>query len=239
MYSSTSSSNLVVPIAATTSPQPSNRLFQLAPTTSNYNYNKPLFMNSKRRITPQPNPLFHHQFLDNLPSAVGVSSSDEGDCYKDSTIEEEEAALEAVSEIIQEYGGDSVSKEEAYEMALNSPNYVKMLVDAVRELDELEISINKSSNSKEKQKSFKDKVYEMGQQKGDKGIVPFLESVVGLSLPSAMHLSRSYLSSQQTLPHLIVKVHSYILITIQEILLILTLINKRSPICQYVSHLYR
>lgn len=194
-------------------------------------------MNSKRRITPQPNPLFHHQFLDNLPSAVGVSGSDEGDCYKDSTIEEEEAALKAVSEIIQEYGGDSVSKEEAYEMALNSPNYVKMLVDAVRELDELEISLNKSSSSKEKQKSFKDKVYEMGQQKGDKGIVPFLESVVGLSLPSAMHLSRSYLSSQQTLPHLIVKVHSYILITIQEILLIL--INKRSPICQYVSHLYR
>lgn len=38
--------------------------------------------------------------------------------------------------------------------------------------------------------SFKDRIFEMVVEKRDKGIVPFLESSFGLSLPSTMHLSR-------------------------------------------------
>ena len=44
----------------------------------------------------------------------------------------------------------------------------------------------------------------MGKQKGDKGLVPVLESMVGLPLPSAMHIAR-YLSSH-TPPNLLHKV---------------------------------
>lgn len=109
-----------------------------------------------------------------------------------------------MSEIVKEYGGEDVTEVEADEMASNSPNYVRMLVEAVRELDELEIM--RESEGKEERGSFKEKVYGMGQRKGDKGIVPFLEGVVGLSLPTAMHLARMLLSSGQTLKDLVVKV---------------------------------
>lgn len=72
---------------------------------------------------------------------------------------------------------------------------MKMLVGSVSEL-----GFDQDSNS------FKDGVFEMGVEKGDKGIVPFLESYFGLSLPSTMHLSRLCLSSNQTLSKLVVKV---------------------------------
>lgn len=105
------------------------------------------------------------------------------------------SAVEAVSLIMREYSGGSLSDVECYRMAEKATNYVKMLVGSVCELGFDQDSC-----------SFKDRVFEMGVEKGDKGIVPFLESSFGLSLPSAMHLSRLCLSSNQTLPKLVVKV---------------------------------
>lgn len=131
---------------------------------------------------------------------------------KDSDIssedEELEQAREVVSEILQNFG---VSKDESIEIALNSPKYVKMLTDGVRELDELSLWNSWSSKEGEGGKvvvesgtQFKKKVYHMAKKKGDKGMLPLLESV-GLSLSSSMHLAR-YLSSQR-LPNVILKVH--------------------------------
>ncbi|WOH16249.1 hypothetical protein DCAR_0935799 [Daucus carota subsp. sativus] len=106
------------------------------------------------------------------------------------------SAIEAVSEIMRECSGGSLSGEECYRMAENSPNYVKMLVGSVCEL-----GFDQNSGD------FKERVFEMGVEKGDKGIVPFLESSFELSLPAAMHISRLCLSSNQSLPNLVVKVN--------------------------------
>ncbi|CAN4085065.1 unnamed protein product [Withania somnifera] len=119
---------------------------------------------------------------------------------------EECEAREAVSYYLQQLG---LSKEESMEIALNSPKYVRMLIDSVRDLDEFSLW-NSWSTTDEKAYiplelpvSFKRKVYLIAKQKGDKGVLPFLESI-GLTLSSATHLAR-YLSSQ-TLPSLINKV---------------------------------
>ncbi|KAK3015906.1 hypothetical protein RJ639_007642 [Escallonia herrerae] len=77
-----------------------------------------------------------------------------------------------------------------------------MLMGSVSDLDEWN-SWSSSSDAAVPRLTFRDKVYQMAQQKGDKGILPFLESI-GLSLSSAMHVAR-YLSSQP-LPALIPKV---------------------------------
>lgn len=114
---------------------------------------------------------------------------------------EEGEAREAVSFYLQELG---LSNEESMEIALNSPKYVSMLIHSVRDLDEFSLW-NSWSTTDEKPSipPFKRKVYLMAKQKGDKGMLPFLESI-GLTLSSATHLAR-YLSSQ-TLPSLINKV---------------------------------
>ncbi|XP_015070371.1 transcription termination factor MTERF6, chloroplastic/mitochondrial isoform X2 [Solanum pennellii] len=117
-------------------------------------------------------------------------------------------AREAVSYYLQELG---VSHKESIEVALNSPNYVSMLIDSVRELDEFSLwnstDFEKAYDPVPAIPPFKSKVYLMAKQKGDKGMLPFLESI-GLTLSSATHLAR-YLSSNslfQTLPTLINKV---------------------------------
>ncbi|KAI3762016.1 hypothetical protein L1987_52439 [Smallanthus sonchifolius] len=127
----------------------------------------------------------HRRFL--LSSRVSV-----GLCFCSG--KQRQAAIEAVSDILLENG---VSEEESKEIAMNSPKYVEMLMDSVRDLDEVFQSTFSSS-------SYKEKVFEMGKQKGDKGLVPVLESTVGLPLPSAMHIAR-YLSAH-TPPNLLHKV---------------------------------
>ncbi|XP_058068453.1 transcription termination factor MTERF2, chloroplastic isoform X2 [Magnolia sinica] len=123
--------------------------------------------------------------------------------------EEEEDAREAVSQILQEEG---VSKEEAALIASNSPNYVRMLIDGVHELDEASLwdswkggRVGEEDDDERRSGSlsFKEKVYYMGKEKGDRGILPFLESV-GLSTSGSSHVAR-YLSSER-LPDLINKV---------------------------------
>ncbi|RZC56873.1 hypothetical protein C5167_015717 [Papaver somniferum] len=112
-------------------------------------------------------------------------------------------AQEAVSEILQETG---LSKEESMKIALNSPKYVKMLIDSVMDLDEL--SLWKSWRIENEDNvgilSFKKKVFYMAKEKGDNGILPFLESV-GLNPMSSTHIAR-YLVSE-SLPSVIHKVN--------------------------------
>ncbi|KAJ7955966.1 Mitochondrial transcription termination factor family protein [Quillaja saponaria] len=115
-------------------------------------------------------------------------------------------AQDAISEFIQEFG---VSGEISIYIAANSPRYLGMLVDGVRDLDELSLWDSWRSDGKQFLKvdsvglSFKEKVGYMAKEKGDNGKVAFLESV-GLNLSSAMNAAR-YLSAE-TLPALIHKV---------------------------------
>ncbi|KAI3957127.1 hypothetical protein MKW98_002754 [Papaver atlanticum] len=112
-------------------------------------------------------------------------------------------AQEAVSEILQETG---LSKEESIKIALNSPKYVRMLIDSVMDLDEL--SLWKSWRIENEDNvgtlSFKKKVFYMAKEKGDNGLLPFLESV-GLNPMSSTHIAR-YLVSE-SLPSVIHKVN--------------------------------
>ncbi|KAJ0654569.1 putative transcription regulator mTERF family [Helianthus annuus] len=131
-----------------------------------------------RRLVHHPSPCRRPLYLSSSSSSSSSSTADEED-------EKQAAAIDAVSDILRENG---VSEEEAMEIAVNSPKYVEMLMDSVRDLDDLFQSNSSSSSC-----SYKKKVFEMGRQKGDKGLVPLLESMVGLPLPSAMHIAR-YLS---------------------------------------------
>lgn len=90
-------------------------------------------------------------------------------------VEEEEAAL-ALAEIIEEEFG--ATKHESSHIAHNCPKYLSMLLQ-----DALPLKDNNNHN-------IKDKLKYVATLKGDKGMVPFLESI-GLRLPYAIHLARS------------------------------------------------
>ncbi|KAI7743855.1 hypothetical protein M8C21_025915 [Ambrosia artemisiifolia] len=131
-------------------------------------------------------------------SSSSSSSGEEEDEHK------QQQAIEAVSDILQENG---LSQEDSMQIALNSPNYVQMLMDSVDDLDALfhQSSSSSISSSSSSSRSYKNKVIEMGKQKGDNGLVPVLESLVGLPLPSAIHIAR-YLSHHTPPPSLLHKV---------------------------------
>lgn len=78
-----------------------------------------------------------------------------------------------------------------------------MLADGVQELDELGLWRKEGIELV----GFKEKVKYLAKEKGDNGKVAFLESVVGLSLSSAMNIARH--SSVETLPGLINKVKEW------------------------------
>ncbi|KAG9449314.1 hypothetical protein H6P81_009279 [Aristolochia fimbriata] len=123
-------------------------------------------------------------------AAIGSTSDDE-----------REVASEAVSVILKEAG---LTDEEAREVASKSPNYVKMLMENVKELDEAALwGTWKFEGRDGSDLTFKEKLIYMAKEKGDKGILPFLESV-GLNSSSLTHIAR-YLSSE-SLPDLMVKV---------------------------------
>ncbi|XP_074294731.1 uncharacterized protein LOC141622608 [Silene latifolia] len=127
-----------------------------------------------------------------------------------SPIEDEEAELlEGISEILLEAG---VSKEESLEIASKSRKYGKMLRDGVKDLDELSLWSSWMREHKNGEGgemtdlpllSLKEKVKCIAREKGDNGKIPYLESV-GLSLSSAVHLSR--ILSNHSLSSLIQKV---------------------------------
>ncbi|XP_028802557.1 transcription termination factor MTERF2, chloroplastic [Neltuma alba] len=102
-------------------------------------------------------------------------------------------AQNALSKLLQEFG---VSEEDSNSIASDSPKYLRMLVDEVRERDELSMWEKQTDG-------FQDKVVHIAREKGDNGKVAYLESL-GLSLSSAMNVAR-YLSAE-TLTTLILKV---------------------------------
>lgn len=102
-------------------------------------------------------------------------------------------AQDAVSKFLQEFG---VSEEESRSITSNSPGYLRMLVDAVRDLDEFSMWDKQIGG-------FQEKVVQIAREKGDKGKVAYLESL-GLSLFSAMNVARHL--SAETLPALIHRV---------------------------------
>ncbi|KAL0421715.1 UNVERIFIED_CONTAM: Transcription termination factor MT, chloroplastic [Sesamum latifolium] len=114
------------------------------------------------------------------------------DAGKEETDEERlEEAREAVREYLERVG---VSREDASHISSNCPNYLNMLIDGVDDLDDWNSWARSSSQEITGDSlEFKKKVWQMAEQKGDNGILPFLESL-GLSLSSATHLAR-YLSS--------------------------------------------
>ncbi|XP_062025968.1 transcription termination factor MTERF2, chloroplastic [Rosa rugosa] len=128
----------------------------------------------------------HHPLLAAPPSCPASSP--------DHQSEQVLAAQEAILEFLQELG---VSEEEAIFVSLNSPRYMRVLVDGVQELDELGVW-------REQLVGFKEKVKYLAKEKGDNGKVAFLESAVGLGLSSAMNIARH--SSAETLLGLIDKV---------------------------------
>ncbi|MBA0662252.1 hypothetical protein Goklo_006416 [Gossypium klotzschianum] len=107
-------------------------------------------------------------------------------------------ARESISEYLQELG---LSLEDSISISSNSPKYVQMLVDGVKELEEWNAWNN--SNGEGDSLGFKEMIIYMAKEKGDNGKVAFLESV-GLPLFSAMSVAR-YLSSE-SLPSIIRKV---------------------------------
>lgn len=84
---------------------------------------------------------------------------------------------------------------EAARIASSSPRYLGMLVEGARELDEGSLWGGELS--------LKAKVKYMAGEKGDRGMVAFLESL-GLSPSSLLHIAR-YLSSEN-LPDIVAKV---------------------------------
>lgn len=135
-------------------------------------------------------------------SAVPNPDSEQG-----TTEKRLDEAREAVREYLEQAGA---SGEDASRISCNCPTYLNMLINGVDDLDEWNSWMTSAASSRQEIAGdgleFRKKVYRMAEQKGDNGVLPFLESL-GLSLSSATHLAR-YLSSSQSdaLPLLIKKV---------------------------------
>ncbi|KAI4379231.1 hypothetical protein MLD38_005555 [Melastoma candidum] len=95
--------------------------------------------------------------------------------------------------LCRDYG---LTEEEALGIVSRAPGYVAMVLDGVRELDEVPPSFFDGS-------TFEEKVARMARRRNDGGKVAFFESL-GMSPTSALNVSR-YLSSH-SLPHLLRKV---------------------------------
>ncbi|BBG98683.1 Mitochondrial transcription termination factor family protein [Prunus dulcis] len=135
----------------------------------------------------------HHTLFSTPPNSPAPPPDHQSEQFK--------AAQDALLEFLQEFG---VSETEATFVSSNSPRYLRMLVDGVLELDELGLWRERERKEGRELVGFKEKVRYLAKEKGDNGKVAFLESVVGLSLSSAMNLARHL--SAETLPRLVEKV---------------------------------
>ncbi|KAK4583493.1 hypothetical protein RGQ29_026288 [Quercus rubra] len=188
-----------------------SQFFQLSPTSPQNLFFNPLFLphyplffhkipfKSHPFLLPKPKPLLHfHPLLATPPSNPAPLPNDQS--------WQTHEAQEAISEFLQGFG---VSQADSDSISSNSPRYLKMLVDGVRDLDELSLWGSCGAEGKDFAVAgdavvgFKKKVLYMAKEKGDNGKVAFLESV-GLSLSAAMNVAR-YLSAE-SLPALVHKV---------------------------------
>lgn len=117
------------------------------------------------------------------------------------------SARDALSRLLHlEFG---LSSDDASRVASSAPDYIRSLIDGVRELDELSLwdSSWKSTpllvSSASPVAGFQEKVVFLAKQRGDRGKVAFLESI-GLPLSSALSVARSV--SSNSLPSLLRKV---------------------------------
>lgn len=118
------------------------------------------------------------------------------------------SARDALSRLLHlEFG---LSSDDASRVASNAPDYIRSLIDGVRELDELSLwdsswkstPLLVSSASASPVAGFQEKVVFLAKQRGDRGKVAFLESI-GLPLSSALSVARSV--SSNSLPSLLRK----------------------------------
>lgn len=188
-------------------PSKSNLLFSSHNFCETFNNN-----NKNNNVLPSHYHDSHYSLLKISPRFHLSSSSSKntrpplasiGDAGKKMQEEEEEEARAAVAEILQEEG---VSEEESVRIVSNSPNYARMLIEGVRELDEASLwdswKVGRVGSGGGVL-SFREKVLHMAKEKRDRGILPFLESI-GLNPSTSTHVAR-YLSSE-TLLNLIHKV---------------------------------
>ncbi|XP_061357209.1 transcription termination factor MTERF4, chloroplastic [Gastrolobium bilobum] len=105
----------------------------------------------------------------------------------------------AVSSFLQQFG---VSEEDSLSIASNSPAYLNMLMEGVRDLEQL-WDFDSDSDKQIAGSNFKEKLLHIAAHKGDNGKVAYLESL-GFTLSWSMNLAR-YLSDD-TLPSLMHKV---------------------------------
>lgn len=120
------------------------------------------------------------------------------------------SARDALSRLLHlEFG---LSSDDASRVASNAPDYIRSLIDGVRELDELSLwdsswkstplLVSSASASASAVAGFQEKVVFLAKQRGDRGKVAFLESI-GLPLSSALSVARSV--SSNSLPSLLRK----------------------------------
>ncbi|KZV52029.1 hypothetical protein F511_10249 [Dorcoceras hygrometricum] len=130
-------------------------------------------------------------------SSISVQEEEEGE-------NRVEDAREAIRGYLEEVGA---SRDDAALISSSCPAYLNSLIESIEDLDDWN-SWSAADSTQEiisaSVLEFKKKVRQMAERKGDKGVLPFLESL-GLSLSSAAHLAR-YLSASHTLPQLIHKV---------------------------------
>nr|GLL23323.1 uncharacterized protein LOC109187730 [Ipomoea trifida] len=111
------------------------------------------------------------KFAPLVPRCSSSVSNGEGKGEEEVKIGE---ARDALCDYLQQLG---VSTEESMEIVLAAPNYLRMLIDSVQDLDELSLwnswtnsaaAVPHSQLTPPPPPSFRTKVYEMAQQKGDK-----------------------------------------------------------------------
>ncbi|XP_030476441.1 transcription termination factor MTERF4, chloroplastic [Syzygium oleosum] len=148
-----------------------------------------------------------HPPLLSSPADVPSPEDEEDEEDEDEGEEDDSAssARDAVSRLLHlEFG---LSSDDASRVASNAPDYIRSLIDGVRELDELSLwdSSWKSAPlvSASTAAGFREKVAFLAKQRGDRGKVAFLESI-GLPLSSALFVARSV--SSDSLPTLLRKV---------------------------------
>ncbi|KAF8007656.1 hypothetical protein BT93_K1602 [Corymbia citriodora subsp. variegata] len=149
-----------------------------------------------------------------IPGDVPSPEEEEDEEEDDDDDEEEEEdeddtaslARDALSRLLHlEFG---LSLEDASRVASHAPDYIRSLIDGVRELDELSLWDSSWQStplvvSPSPAAAFQEKVVFLAKQRGDHGKVDFLESI-GLPLSSALFVARSV--SSYSLPTLLRKV---------------------------------
>lgn len=139
----------------------------------------------------------NNQKVSSQASSISFQEEEEGE----NRLEE---AREAIREYLEEVGA---SRDDASVISSSCSGYLKSLIESIDDIDYWNSWAAADSTQETVSANvleFKKKVYQMAERKGDKGALPFLESL-GLSLSSATLIAR-YLSASHTLPQIIHKV---------------------------------